>query len=47
MSDFTERPKRSIELPLGCKDLIDIAEIRDWKKAAYPHWPKLVGEKLA
>ena len=24
-------PKRSLELPLGCKDLMDVEAIRNWK----------------
>jgi len=38
MSDFIQRPKRCIELPLGCEDLIDVEEIRSWKAARHPDW---------
>jgi len=31
MSEFVQKPARSIELPLGCKDLIDVSEIRNWR----------------
>lgn len=31
MSDFPQMPKRSLELPLGCKDLMDVESIRNWK----------------
>jgi hypothetical protein len=40
MSDFVQRSKRSIELPLGCKDLIDVEGIRNWKAASLPDWFK-------
>lgn len=31
MLDFPQMPKRSVELPLGCKDLMDVEAIRNWK----------------
>ena len=31
MSDFPQMPKRSLELPLGCKDLMDVEAIHNWK----------------
>jgi hypothetical protein len=34
MSDFPQMPKRSLELPFGCKDLIDVETIRNWKPVA-------------
>jgi len=36
MSDFIQRSNRSIALPLGCKDLMDVEAIRDWKAASHP-----------
>jgi hypothetical protein len=38
MSDFPQMPKRSVELPLGCKDLVDSDAIRNWKPAVEPPW---------
>lgn len=40
MSDLVQRSKRSIELPLGCKDLIDVEDMRSWKGASLPDWFK-------
>ena len=31
MSEFPQMPSRSVELPLGCKDLMDVEAIRNWK----------------
>src|SRR5262245_2211731 len=45
MSPFPDMPERSIELPLGCKDLIDVAEIRKWQTAR--HWLDVVQDQLA
>ncbi len=39
MSDFPQMPKRSLELPLGCKDLMDVEAIRNWKPAVHRSRP--------
>jgi hypothetical protein len=36
MSDFVQRSNRSLDLQLGCKDLMDVEAIRDWKAASHP-----------
>jgi hypothetical protein len=33
MSEFPEMPIRSVDLPYGCKDLLDVDAIRNWKPA--------------
>jgi hypothetical protein len=45
MNPFPEMPERSIELPLGCKDLIDVEEVRKWQTAQ--HWRDVVQDQLA
>ena len=47
MSDFIQRSDRSIELPLGCKDLLNIEEVRNWKPVTGHNRPKLSTDKLA
>ena len=47
MSDFIQRSDRSIELPLGCKDLLDIEEVRNWKVGTSHSRPKLSTDALA
>ena len=36
MSDFVQRSNRSLDLQLGCKDLMNVEAIRDWKAASHP-----------
>ena len=38
MSDFVQPSERSIELPLGCKDLMDVEGVHHWKAACRPDW---------
>ena len=45
MNPFPEMPERSIELPLGCKDLIDVEEVHKWQTAR--HWWDVVQDQLA
>jgi len=47
MSEFIQNPERGVELPLDCKDLIDIDEIRYWTPVAHPDWPPRTTDKLA
>lgn len=47
MSEFIDKPRRSPELPLGCKDLIDVDEIKNWKPAGRPLAPWYTTDKLA
>lgn len=48
MSDFPQMPKRSVELPLGCKDLMDIEAIRNWKPVGDRDWPwRVATDRLA
>src|SRR5579862_5018088 len=47
MSEFIQQSKRSVELPLGCRDLIDIQDIRDWKSVNDPDWLVPAEDKLA
>ena len=47
MSDFIQRSDRSIQLPLGCKDLFDVAEIQNWKPGTGHNQPKISTDKLA
>ena len=32
-------PERSVELPLGCKDLMDVEAIRNWQTVGNRDWP--------
>ena len=47
MSEFIQQSNRSVELPLGCKDLIDVQDIRDWKSVTRPDWLLLTKDRLA
>lgn len=47
MSQFIPKPSRSIELPLGCKDLIDVDAVRNWQPFARPNWPTRLVDQLA
>ena len=47
MSEFIQRSDRSIELPLGCKELLDLEEIRNWKRGTRHNRSKLSTDKLA
>ena len=47
MSKLVQKSKRSLELPLGCKDLIDVDSIRNWSKLDRPDWPKRTLDQLA
>src|SRR2546428_11532429 len=47
MSEFIQKSNRSIELPLGCKDLIDVEEIRNWKPAGRSNWSTWKEDQLA
>src|SRR5438552_1007007 len=47
MSEFIQKPKRSVELPLGCKDLLDLEEIRNWAPVIRPNWGQEATDKLA
>ena len=47
VSEFIQQSKRSIELPLGRKDLIDVEGIRNWKPTVNPDWPPAKTDQLA
>jgi hypothetical protein len=47
MESFPEMPKRSIELPLGCKDLPDVEARRSWTSHREGTRPKIWGDQLA
>jgi hypothetical protein len=47
MSEFIQRSDRSVELPLGCKDLLDIEEVRNYRRGTGDASPKLSTDKLA
>jgi len=47
MSNFPQMPKRSVELPLGCKDILDVEEVRQWKPVFHQDWPGLTSDRLA
>jgi hypothetical protein len=47
MKNFPEMPKRSIELPLGCKDLFDLEAVRNWKPAPHVEWRRGTWDRLA
>ena len=47
MSEFIQRSDRSVELPLGCKDLLDLEEVRKWQPGTGDASPKLSTDKLA
>ncbi len=47
MNNFPEMPKRSVELPLGCKDLFDLEQVRNWKPAPQREWPSPTSDRLA
>jgi len=38
MNKFVQKSERSVELPLGCKNLIDVGEVRDWTPVTHPNW---------
>ncbi len=46
MKEFIGKPSRSIELPLGCKDLTDVPDKRNWKPVARPNWPNREVDQL-
>ncbi len=46
MNSFPEMPKRGVELPLGCNDLIDVEAIRNWTGNEHPGWPKRTLDQL-
>jgi hypothetical protein len=43
----TAEPTRSVELPPGCKDLIDLDDIRNWTSLADQSWPPRTTDQLA
>ena len=47
MSKFVQKSERNVELPLGCKDLIDVDSIRNWTRVDHPDWPKRTLDQLA
>jgi hypothetical protein len=47
VSEFIQRSDRSIELPLGCKDLLDLEEIRSWKPGTGHSQPNISTDQLA
>ena len=48
MSEPMWKSPRSIELPLGCKDLSDVSQMGNWEPSATPsNWPKRTEDKLA
>jgi hypothetical protein len=47
MNTFKTDPKRTIELPIGCKDLIDLDDIRNWTSLADQSWPPPTTDQLA
>src|SRR5215475_12826789 len=47
MGKFVEKSQRGVELPLGCKDLIDLEEIRNWRPPIYRYWPQATTDRLA
>ena len=47
MTKFVQKSERSIELPLGCRDLIDVGDVRDWKPVTHPDWLTQTTDRLA
>jgi hypothetical protein len=48
MNVFPKMPERSVELPLGCKNLMDVEAIRNWKPAVEQPWPwRAASDRLA
>jgi len=47
MSKFIQRSERSLELPLGYKDLFDLQEVRNWRPYARPRWLRPSTDRLA
>jgi hypothetical protein len=44
---FETDPQRTAELPPGCKDLIDLDDIRNWTSFANESWPPRPTDQLA
>jgi hypothetical protein len=47
MDELPKMPERSVELPVGCKDLIDVDATRNWTRVDHPDWPKRTLDQLA